>query len=123
MEAIREEIKRREKEKRMTVIKRLGELLERTGAASEENIKIIREIEKKIKMKHIDTSALINIILKFYKKDLNFINRLIEEVIFLDLIFYEIGGYSRKYKEIRKIFNNEIKEMIELFNYIMKNLV
>jgi len=27
----------------------------------------------------INTSALINIILRFYKKDLNFINRLIEE--------------------------------------------
>jgi hypothetical protein len=36
----------------------------------------------------IDTSALINIALKFYKKDLNFINRLMEESIFPDLIFY-----------------------------------
>ena len=58
----------------------------------------------------IDTSALINIVLKFYKKDLNFINRLIKENIFPDLIFYEIGSYLRRYKEI-KIFNNEIKEM------------
>jgi len=67
----------------------------------------------------IDTSALINIVLKFYKKDLNFINRLIEESIFPDLIFYEIGSYLRKYKEIRKVSNNEIKEMTELFNYII----
>jgi predicted nucleic acid-binding protein len=67
----------------------------------------------------IDTSALINIVMKFYKKDLNFINRLIEESIFPDLIFYEIGSYLRKYKEIRKVSNNEIKEMTELFNYII----
>jgi len=68
----------------------------------------------------IDTSALINIVLKFYKKDLNFINRLIKESIFPDLIFYEIGSYLRKYNEITKIPNNEIKEMIELFNYIIE---
>ncbi|MFP3290072.1 MAG: type II toxin-antitoxin system VapC family toxin [Candidatus Nanopusillus acidilobi] len=67
----------------------------------------------------IDTSALINIVLKFYKKDLNFINRLIEESTFPDLIFYEIGSYLRKYKETRKVSNNEIKEMTELFNYII----
>jgi predicted nucleic acid-binding protein len=67
----------------------------------------------------IDTSALINIVMKFYKKDLNFINRLIEESIFPDLIFYEIGSYLRKYKEINKVSNNEIKEMTELFNYII----
>ncbi len=67
----------------------------------------------------IDTSALINIVLKFYKKDLNFINRLLEESIFPDLIFYEIGSYLRKYKEIKKVSNNEIKEMVELFNYII----
>jgi Predicted nucleic acid-binding protein, contains PIN domain len=67
----------------------------------------------------IDTSALINIVMKFYKKDLNFINGLIEESIFPDLIFYEIGSYLRKYKEINKVSNNEIKEMTELFNYII----
>jgi len=67
----------------------------------------------------IDTSALINIVLKFYKKDLNFINRLIEESTFPELIFYEIGSYLRKYKEINKVSNNEIKEMTELFNYII----
>ena len=67
----------------------------------------------------IDTSALINIVLKFYKKDPNFINRLLEESILPDLIFYEIGSYLRKYKEIKKVFNNEIKEMTELFNYII----
>jgi len=44
--ATREEIKRREKRKRMTEIKRLGELLGRTGAASKENIKIIREVRE-----------------------------------------------------------------------------
>jgi len=33
--------------------------------------------------------------------------------VFSDLIFYEIGSYLRKYKEIRKVFNNEIKEMME----------
>jgi len=65
----------------------------------------------------IDTSALINIVLKFYKKDLNFINRLIEESIFPDLIFYEIGSYLRKYKKMKEVSDNEIKEMIELFNY------
>ena len=53
------------------------------------------------------------------KKDLNFVNKLIEESIFSDLIFYEIGSYLRKYREITKISNNEIKEMIELFNYII----
>jgi len=75
----------------------------------------------------IDTSALINIVLKFYKKDLNFINRLIKESIFPDLIFYEIGSYLKKYylkkyKRITKIPNNdnEIKEMTELFNYIIE---
>jgi len=67
----------------------------------------------------IDASALINIMLNFYKKDLNFINRLIEESIFPDLIFYEIGSYLRKYKEIKKVSNNKIKEMMELFNYII----
>jgi len=65
----------------------------------------------------IDTSALINIVLKFYKKDLNLINRLIEECMLPDLIFYEIGSYLRKYKEIKKVSNNEIKEITELFNY------
>jgi len=30
----------------MAAIKRLGELLERTGATSEENIKIIREVRE-----------------------------------------------------------------------------
>ncbi|NAZ26505.1 MAG: PIN domain-containing protein [Nanoarchaeota archaeon] len=68
----------------------------------------------------IDTSALINIVLKFYKKDINFINRLVEESIFPDLIFYEIGSYLRKYKKITKISNNEIKEIAELFNYIIE---
>ncbi|MFP3167203.1 MAG: type II toxin-antitoxin system VapC family toxin [Candidatus Nanopusillus sp.] len=68
----------------------------------------------------IDASALINIVLKFYKKDLNFINRLIEESIFPDLIFYEVGSYLRKYKEIKKVSNNEIREMTELFNYIIR---
>ena len=75
----------------------------------------------------IDTSALINIVLKFYKKDLNFINRLIEESTFPELIFYEIGSYLKKYylkkyKRITKIPNNdnEIKEMTELFNYIIE---
>jgi hypothetical protein len=43
---IREEIKRREKEKRLEAIKRLGELLEKTGATPEENMKIIREIRE-----------------------------------------------------------------------------
>jgi predicted nucleic acid-binding protein len=59
-------------------------------------------------------------VLKFYKKDLNFINRLTEVSIFPDLIFYEIGSYLRKYKKITKISNNEIKEMTELFNYIIE---
>jgi len=44
--ALREEIKRKEEEKRLEAIKRLGELLERTGATAEENIKIIREIRE-----------------------------------------------------------------------------
>ena len=68
----------------------------------------------------IDASALINIVLKFYKKNLNFINRLMEESIFLDLIFYQSGSYLRNYKEINKDSNNEIKEMTELFNYIFE---
>jgi len=45
--ATREEIKRKEEEKRLEAIRRLGELLERTGATPEENIKIIREIRGK----------------------------------------------------------------------------
>jgi post-segregation antitoxin (ccd killing protein) len=44
--ALREEIRRKEEEKRSEAIKRLGELLERTGATPEENIKIIREIRE-----------------------------------------------------------------------------
>jgi len=52
----------------------------------------------------IDNSALINIVLREY---------------FLDLIFYEIESYLRKYKEINKDSNNKIKEMTELFNYII----
>jgi hypothetical protein len=44
--ATREEIKRREKEKRIVAIKGLEELLEKTGANPEENIKIIREIRE-----------------------------------------------------------------------------
>jgi post-segregation antitoxin (ccd killing protein) len=44
--ALREEIRRKEEEKRLESIKRLGELLERTGATPEENIKIIREIRE-----------------------------------------------------------------------------
>ena len=44
--ALREEIKRKEEEKKLEAIKRLGELLEKTGATSEENIKIIREIRE-----------------------------------------------------------------------------
>jgi len=44
----------------------------------------------------------------------------VEESIFPDLIFYEIGSYLRKYKEINKVSNNEIKEIIELFNYIIE---
>ena len=41
-----EKIKRKEKEKRLKAIKRLGELLERKGIIPEENIKIIREIRE-----------------------------------------------------------------------------
>ena len=44
--ALREEIKRKEEEKRLEAIKRLGELLEKMGATPEENIKIIREIRE-----------------------------------------------------------------------------
>jgi len=44
--ALMEKIKRKEKEKRLEAIKRLRELLERTGATPEENIKIIREIRE-----------------------------------------------------------------------------
>ena len=44
--ALGEKIKRREKEKRLEAIKRLGELLEKTGVTPEENIKIIREIRE-----------------------------------------------------------------------------
>jgi len=44
----------------------------------------------------------------------------LKKVFFPDLIFYEIGSYLRKYKEIRKVFNNEIKEMMKLFNYIIE---
>ena len=43
----REEIKRKEKEKRLEAIRRLGELLEKIGATPEETIKIIREIRGK----------------------------------------------------------------------------
>ena len=43
---LREEIKRREKQKRLEAIKRLGELMEKTGTTSEENIEIIREIRE-----------------------------------------------------------------------------
>jgi len=68
----------------------------------------------------IDTSALTNIVLKFYKKDPNFVNGLIEESIFPDLIFYEIGSYLKKYKKIERFSNNEIKEMMELFNHIFE---
>jgi len=68
----------------------------------------------------IDASALINIVLKFYKKDLNFINELMEESTFPDIIFYEIGSYLRKYKKMKEVSDNEIKEMIELFNYIIE---
>jgi Na+/phosphate symporter len=46
LKATKEEIKRREREKRMAAIERLGELLEKTGATSEENIKIIREVRE-----------------------------------------------------------------------------
>ncbi|MFP3132437.1 MAG: hypothetical protein RXQ77_03820 [Candidatus Nanopusillus sp.] len=46
MERTREEIKRREKERRTEAIKRLGELMEKAGATSEENIKIIREVRE-----------------------------------------------------------------------------
>jgi len=41
-----EKIKRKEKEKRLKAIRRLGELLEKTVANPEENIKIIREIRE-----------------------------------------------------------------------------
>jgi len=44
--ALMEKIKRKEKEKRLEAIKRLGELLEKTGATPEETIKIIREIRE-----------------------------------------------------------------------------
>jgi hypothetical protein len=44
--ASREEIKRKGEEKILEAIKRLGELLEKTGANPEENIKIIREIRE-----------------------------------------------------------------------------
>jgi len=44
--ATREEIKRKEEEKRLEAIRRLGELLEKIGATPEENIKIIREIRE-----------------------------------------------------------------------------
>jgi len=40
--------------------------------------------------------------------------------VFFCLIFYEVGSYLRKYKEIKKFSNNEIKEMKELFNYIFE---
>jgi len=56
----------------------------------------------------IDASALINIVLKFYKNP-NFINRLIERSIFPDLIFYEIGSYLRKYKKMKEVSDNETK--------------
>ena len=42
--ALMEKIKRKEKEKRLKAIRRLGELLEKTGATPEETIKIIREV-------------------------------------------------------------------------------
>ena len=44
--ALREEIKRKQEEKRLEAIKRLGGLLEKIGANPEENIKIIREIRE-----------------------------------------------------------------------------
>ena len=44
--ALMEKIKRKEKEKRLKAIRRLGELLEKTGATPEETIKIIREIRE-----------------------------------------------------------------------------
>jgi len=44
--ALREEIKRKQEEKRLEAIKRLGGLLEKIGATPEENIKIIREIRE-----------------------------------------------------------------------------
>jgi NADH:ubiquinone oxidoreductase subunit E len=46
MERTRKEIKRKEEKKRFEVIRRLGELLEKTGAIPEENIKIIKEIRE-----------------------------------------------------------------------------
>ena len=45
--ALMEKIKRKEKEKRLKAIRRLGELLEKIGATPEETIKIIREIRGK----------------------------------------------------------------------------
>jgi len=44
--ALMEKIKRKEKEKRLKAIRRLGELLEKTGATPEETIKIMREIRE-----------------------------------------------------------------------------
>ena len=44
--ALREEIRRKEEERRLEAIKRLGELMEKTGTTSEENIEIIREIRE-----------------------------------------------------------------------------
>ena len=44
--ALREEIRRKEEERRLEAIKRLGELLEKIGDNREENIKIIREIRE-----------------------------------------------------------------------------
>jgi hypothetical protein len=44
--AIREEIKRKEEEKKLEAIKRLGELLERIGSTPEENIRIVRKIRE-----------------------------------------------------------------------------
>jgi len=44
--ALMEKIKRKEKEKGLKAIRRLGELLEKTGATPEETIKIIREIRE-----------------------------------------------------------------------------
>jgi len=43
------ESKDKEKEKRLKAIRRLGELLEKTGVTPEETIKIIREIRGKDK--------------------------------------------------------------------------
>jgi hypothetical protein len=44
--ATRKETKRKEEEKILEAIKKLGELLEKTGATPEENIKIIKEIRE-----------------------------------------------------------------------------